>query len=222
MTPTKKSSEILHDALLEATELPAQWTFDVMHNAFGWLRLNNTESLRPAAKALAECGARLCTMTAYVEERGENSNKKAIAYHFALGNSVVTVTVPLYTAGCDTPVAVPSITPWFRNADWNEREFHEMFGIDIVDHPNPKRLFLDERLDAGIMSSLIPFSAMVHGAATRNLWEQVMAAKGVDITGSDGSYGLENPHLNPADICTPPVEEPKFTPVSATAPASEQ
>lgn len=221
MAQTNKSNEILHDALLEATEIAPQWTFDVQQNCFGWLRLKNTETLRPAAKALAENGARLCTMTAYVEERGEETSKKAIAYHFALANAVVTVTVPLYTEGSDNPVAVPSITSWFRNADWNEREFHEMFGIDIVDHPNPKRLFLDERLDAGIMSSLIPFSAMVHGAATRNLWEQVMAAKGVDITGSDGSYGLESPHLAPEDNKAP-IEEPKFTPVSATAPASEQ
>jgi NADH-quinone oxidoreductase subunit C len=38
--------------------------------------------------------------------------------------------------------AVDSICPIYRGADWNEREMAEMFGIDIMGHPNLKHLLL--------------------------------------------------------------------------------
>ena len=52
-----------------------------------------------------------------------------------------------------------------------------MYNIEVLNHPNPKRLFLDERLDAGIMAKLIPFSSLVHGTGSKDLWEHVMLEK---------------------------------------------
>ena len=37
---------------------------------------------------------------------------------------------------------VDSVTSIYRGADWHEREMAEMFGIEIVGHPNPKNLLL--------------------------------------------------------------------------------
>jgi NADH-quinone oxidoreductase subunit C len=37
---------------------------------------------------------------------------------------------------------VDSITSIYRGADWHEREMAEMFGIDIIGHPNLKNLLL--------------------------------------------------------------------------------
>jgi NADH-quinone oxidoreductase subunit C len=38
--------------------------------------------------------------------------------------------------------AVDSVTSVYRGADWHEREMAEMFGIDIIGHPNLKTLLL--------------------------------------------------------------------------------
>jgi NADH-quinone oxidoreductase subunit C len=38
--------------------------------------------------------------------------------------------------------AVDSVTSIYRGADWHERETAEMFGIDIIGHPNLKNLLL--------------------------------------------------------------------------------
>lgn len=209
--PTVGNDE-LHRILVEATGLEPAWTRDARANPFGWLRLDRPDKLKDAARALAG-KARLCTITAYAEERDDPGLRRRIAYHFASGDALVTVTVPLYDPDTMEKLAVPSITPWFLNADWNEREFMEMFDIAITEHPNPKRLFLDERLDAGIMSKLIPFSAMAHGAASNTLWERILEAKGVPLEDRMPSLTV------PAE---PIKVEPRVTPVAKTEPALEQ
>ncbi|MCL1940145.1 MAG: NADH-quinone oxidoreductase subunit C [Desulfovibrionaceae bacterium] len=210
-TPTINRNDALHQLLKKATGTEAVWTGDVRGNPFAWLRLDAPDKLKDVAGALAG-KARLCTITAYAEERDDPDKRRRIAYHFVAGNALLTVTIPIFDPESLQPLPVPSITPWFLNADWNEREFMEMFNIEITGHPNPKRLFLDERLDAGIMSNLIPFSAMAHGAASNTLWEQVLEAKGIPVE-------ERMPSLNvPAE----PIKlVPKVTPVSVTEPKDE-
>lgn len=203
-------NEELHKVLHEATGAEPTWTNDVRANCFGWLHLDKPDALREAAQALAG-KMRLCTVTAYSEERDDANKRRRIAYHFNTGDTTITVTIPLYDKDTLAKLPVPSISRWFLNADWNEREFMEMFNIDIIDHPNPKRLFLDERLDAGIMTRLIPFSAMAHGAASNTLWERVLEAKGV---------APEDRHPSLAVPAEPIKVEPKVTPVAATAPST--
>lgn len=164
--------DLLNQEIIEATGSTPVWTEDAGGNKFGWLKLAAPDALLPAVRVLAARRARLATITAYAEERGDQDKKRAIAYHFVLGGPLFTVTIPIYHPETLEKLPVPSITPFFRNADWNEREFREMYNIEIIDHPNPKRLFLDERLDAGVMTRLIPFSAMLHGAGSKDLWER--------------------------------------------------
>lgn len=188
-------------ALEDVADIPCTWTEDVAGNIFGWLHLPAPKFLLPAVTVMSKYNARLLTITAYAEERGDQDKKRSIAYHFVVDNMAITVTVRIYDPETFAKLPVPSITPWFRNADWNEREFNEMFNIEIIDHPNPKRLFLDERLDAGIMTKLIPFSTMANGAGSQTLWERVMEEK----AGHKPSLSAEQDT----------IVEPVFTPVEA-------
>lgn len=162
----------------ENTDFPKlTWTTNHYHNYYAWLKLENAADLTKVMEVLQSLHARLCTITAYAEDRSLEAKQRAIAYHFAIQSVLFCVTIQIYDKETLEPLEIPSITPYFRNADWNEREFMEMYNIKIINHPNPKRLFLDERLDAGIMTKLIPFSSMVHGTGSKDLWEQVMLEK---------------------------------------------
>ena len=39
---------------------------------------------------------------------------------------------------------IESLTPVYRGADWHEREAYEMFGINFLNHPNLKKLYLPD------------------------------------------------------------------------------
>ena len=151
------------------------WTSDVQGNDFGWVRPCPPEGLVSLAPLLAASDARLTTVTAYRNDKIGRMEQDGheLAYHFDLDGLVLTVSVCLP----DNPPRVPSITPWFKNADWNEREFAELYGIVLVDHPNPRRLFLDAGLDGAILDRLVPLSTMMNGASTSTLWEKVFAGK---------------------------------------------
>ena len=206
--PAAISDDELHSLMQETIGIEPHWTFDFSGNSFGWLQLPSPDLLAKVAEVLAG-KVRLCTITPYAEERDDEKKRRSVAYHFATGQAAFTVLVPLHDPEGEKKLPVPSITPWFRNADWNEREFHEMFNIDIVGHPNPKRLFLDERLDAGIMTKLIPFSAMANSAGTKTLWEQIMAAK-------DHASPIAGHVTQIAAVPDAPLKEPEFTPVAKT------
>jgi len=167
----KQSAEKALSLVLGAGAL--HWTSDVNGNAFGWVKLCDPKSLLAVAPLLAESGARLMTATAYRNDKYARVEGREIAYHFDLDGVALTVTVCLL----DTPPRVPSITPWFKNADWNEREFVELYGIVLEGHPNPRRLFLDKSLDAAMLDRLVPLSTMMNGASTSTLWEKVFAGK---------------------------------------------
>lgn len=174
---TQELVELIKDTF-EKTDFPKlTWTTNKYNNMYAWLRLENVSDLTKAAEVLQGLHARLCTVSAYTEDRSIEAKRRAIAYHFAIKGVLLCVTIQIYDKETLEPLEVPSITPYFRNADWNEREFMEMYNIKIINHPNPKRLFLDESLDAGIMTQLIPFSSMVHGTGSKDLWEQVMLEK---------------------------------------------
>ncbi len=44
----------------------------------------------------------------------------------------------------DSDLSIPSLYGIFKGSDWQERETYDMFGIQFIDHPNPKRLLMPE------------------------------------------------------------------------------
>lgn len=145
---------------------------DAYGNAFHWFRLDHPRFMSQAATALQGAHARLCMITAYnLKQLGEQQQE--LCYHFELQGVVYNITVTL-TAEHNT---VPSITPLFANADWHEREMMELYGIRVANQPNPRRLFLDEELDAGILNEAVPLSIIMNGACTTDLWERILKEK---------------------------------------------
>lgn len=146
---------------------------DAFGNAFHWFRLTSPHCLEEAARRLKAAGARLCMITAY-NRRQLSDQIQEICYHFALDGVVYNVTVTLGSQHPD----VPSITPIFANADWHEREMMELYAVRVTGHPNPRRLFLDDELDAGILNEAVPLSIVMNGACTTDLWECILKDKG--------------------------------------------
>lgn len=141
---------------------------DAYGNIYRWFHLDTPRHLTRAAELLGGCGARLATTTAYNLRLAEPAQE--ICYHFELEGIVYNVTVRLDT---EWP-AVPSITPFFANADWNEREMMELYAVQVEGHPNPRRLFLDESLEEGLLGEAVPLSIMMNGASTVDLWERIL------------------------------------------------
>jgi len=51
----------------------------------------------------------------------------------------------------------------------------EIYNLHIVDHPDPRRLFLDESIDSAVLERLIPLSTLANAASTQSLWEKIIA-----------------------------------------------
>ena len=148
----------------------AYWTTDPYGNDYGWYHLLTPKQLPKAAEHLAAEGARLTTITAY-NKKVLTDSAQDVAYHFVVGrNTTYTITV---TLDQEWP-AVDSITPIFPNADWHEREMRELYAVQLDGHPNPRRLFLDETIDEGILGEAVPLSIMMNGACTTDLWEKIL------------------------------------------------
>jgi NADH:ubiquinone oxidoreductase subunit C len=160
-----------------------------------WCTLADKEELRPAASLLKALGARLMTITIFqpkappapTVKEGEaapprptffgglvNDGKAyELAYHFDIDGDALTLTLHVPGGG-----DIESLTPLFRNADWPERELMEIYAIKVRNHPDPRRLFLDPRIDGAVLERLIPFSTMANSASTKGLWEKILAQTG--------------------------------------------
>lgn len=149
-----------------------QHTNDFFGNAFNWYALDLPETILDAAKLLYKHHSRLAMITAYNRKQDEK-DCQSLCYEFVLEGVVYSVTANL-DAEHDS---VPSLSRIFPNADWHEREMMELYGIKITDHPNPRRLFLDEKLDKGLLSEIVPLSVMMNGASSSELWERILADK---------------------------------------------
>lgn len=149
-----------------------QYTTDSFGNGYHWFLLNEPDDLLGAAKILKAHGARLAMITAYNRQESGESFHNA-CYEFVLSGVVYSCTVKMTAAHSSTP----SITPIFANADWHEREMMELYGIKITDHPDPRRLFLDEELDKGLLGQVVPLSILMNGASSTDLWERILSAR---------------------------------------------
>ena len=55
----------------------------------------------------------------------------------------------------------------------------ELTGIEVLGHPNPRRLLLDESIEAGIFDRLVPYSEMTNAANQDALWNRIRQDTGV-------------------------------------------
>ncbi|EAX48206.1 NADH dehydrogenase (ubiquinone), 30 kDa subunit [Thermosinus carboxydivorans Nor1] len=163
---TEKLTEAMGDGF------SLRWETDSKGVITGWCRLRDHHHITNVAWIVASLGGRVITITAYKTKDVQQREVHEIAYHFDLDGCTCTVTIEIPRDSGK----VNSITPILKSADWTERELQELYGIKVVGHPNPKRLFLDETIDEGIMDKLIPLSVAMNGATTKTLWEKVLAA----------------------------------------------
>ncbi|WP_183344617.1 NADH-quinone oxidoreductase subunit C [Geomonas paludis] len=163
-------------ALAAGEETTVTWRRDRKGVVTGWCRLPSGEALLPAARAVAELNGRLAMVTPYLPERAREKGEREIAYHFDLDGATLTLTVilPLQWA------RVPSLTPIFRNCDWHERELMELYDVQVVGHPDPRRLFLDHTLPNAPFERLVPYSTFTNAATGKALWDKVLAGERED------------------------------------------
>lgn len=147
-------------------------TADHYGNGYHWFRLATPHNIKEAARTLKGFRARLAMISAYTNEESGDGTKE-LCYHFDVDGTIYNLTVG---QNQEWPI-VPSITPEFANADWHEREMMELYSIKVTDHPDPKRLFLDEKLDAGLLATAVPLSVMMNGASSKDLWERILSEK---------------------------------------------
>ena len=151
-------------------ETVVEWRLGSKGVMTGWCRLREPAHILPAVEAVASLEGRLSTATAYLTNCAKQRGVREIAYHFDLDGTTLTLTIELPLVGAQ----VPSLTPVFRNADWNEREFMELYDIQVLGHPDPRRLFLDESIEPAAFERLIPYSTFTNGASSKALWDKVM------------------------------------------------
>lgn len=147
------------------------WRRDRKGVLTGWCRLSSAEALLPAARTVAGLDGRLAMVTAYLPERAREKGEREIAYHFDLDGATLTLTVALPLEGAQ----VPSITPIFRNCDWQERELMELYDVEVIGHPDPRRLFLDHTMPEAPFERLVPYSTFSNAATGKALWDKVLA-----------------------------------------------
>ena len=165
------------DIIIDLTDLCTEpesihHSVDAFGNASHWFRLDTPRLIIRGAEVIKRAGGRLAMASAY-NRRQLSEPMQEVCYHFEIYGTIYNLTL---TLNFEWP-SVPSISNIFANADWLEREMMELYGIQVTNHPNPRRLFLDEKLDRGILNEAVPLSIMMNGASTKDLWERILSNK---------------------------------------------
>lgn len=176
MQTTIKGNNALIDTLSKlCKEDGVRHTVDQYGNDQHWFVLRCPSALTDAAAALKQAEARLSLISGYsrVGKPDAAESPFAACYHFVLDGVIYNVTAA-YTS---EEQYVPTITQFFVNADWHEREMMELVGVTVKDQPNPTRLFLDNELEPAVLNKYVPLSVMMNGACSKDLWEHILGAK---------------------------------------------
>jgi Ni,Fe-hydrogenase III component G len=72
-----------------------------------------------------------------------------VLHHFSNDESGSVVTVKAFIRDRESP-EIESITPLIPGAEWIEREMHDILGIRFKNHPNLKRLILNDDWPEGV------------------------------------------------------------------------
>ncbi len=102
------------------------------------------EDLLPVAEFIFNSlNARFVTASAV-----DNLENMEIVYHFSLDKEDVMISLRVVLPR-DNPVC-PTLSGVVKAAAWIEREMHELFGIQFLQHPGLKHLLLPEDWPAGV------------------------------------------------------------------------
>ena len=74
-----------------------------------------------------------------VDHIGQDDRFQMIYHLFSLSNNHrlrIKISLP------DKDPAVASLTPFFKNSNWLEREVYDMFGVQFNGHPDLRRIFM--------------------------------------------------------------------------------
>lgn len=134
-----------------------------------WCEIDDKTLLLQLAQILQTMNARVCMISAY-----EKEDRHELVYHFDLNGVMLNLKLRI------ADKSVPSITPLFKSADWTERELSEIYGIAILNHPNPKRLFLDESIKESVLAEYYSLSSAMSGKVSQELWGRVKAEEGAN------------------------------------------
>ncbi len=72
-----------------------------------------------------------------------------LLYHFGDDRNGCVVTVKAVIRDRTKP-RIQSLTPVIPGAEWIEREIHDLYGVDFINHPNLKRLILADDWPDGV------------------------------------------------------------------------
>lgn len=156
----------LHENLTTITQkLGLSCHFEAHHESL-WCELSDKTLFFQLAEIFQTLNARVCMITAYTKDDAHE-----LVYHFDIEGIMINVTLRILDS------CVLSITPLFKSADWTERELSELYGIQLLNHPNPKRLFLDETIKENVLKEYYTLSSMMNGRVSESLWNAVKTHK---------------------------------------------
>ncbi len=100
------------------------------------------QNLRKSEDLLVD---RLTDVTAYDNVDGIDGQKRFVVVYLLYSMKYhARVRLKLLV---DDAESVPSIYGFWRGANWLEREVYDMFGIKFSDHPDLRRILMDERFE---------------------------------------------------------------------------
>ncbi|MEJ2647640.1 MAG: NADH-quinone oxidoreductase subunit C [Sedimentisphaerales bacterium] len=79
----------------------------------------------------------------------DSDNCFEVLYHFANDETGHIINVKAIIRDRENP-SVESITPFIPGAEWIEREIHDILGIEFKNHPNMRRLILNDDWPEGV------------------------------------------------------------------------
>ena len=109
----------------------------------GFARVDAARTVEVAEKMIAMEGSRLATASAVHVRDGID-----VLYHWCFEPVGVVVTLKVLAPGPD--VTVDSIANVVPAANWIEREMHDLLGANFRNHPDMRRLILDDSWPEGV------------------------------------------------------------------------
>jgi NADH-quinone oxidoreductase subunit C/D len=98
---------------------------------------------------------------------------------------------------------VPSATPFYRSADWHEREVYDLFGVPFAEHPDLRRILCHQEFEGHALRKDYPIEQGQVCTTTENLFDDhaiQQAALRADRNQPEGEAGLDVDEVHPSDL----------------------